>query len=105
LLWHKISTNLIGLNDLWVLWSSYVEVFGFPPVLGFAGVFSLLSFFLFWYHFCILSICLGAPLWLKIFFGGLQVWQFVRWVVLPRACRCLWGGVVEEHQERVGDIL
>jgi hypothetical protein len=23
--------------------------------------------------------------------GGLQVRQFVGWVVLPRACRCLWG--------------
>jgi hypothetical protein len=29
--------------------------------------------------------------------GGIQVWQSVGWVVLPRACWCLWGGFVEEY--------
>jgi hypothetical protein len=37
--------------------------------------------------------------------GGLQVWQFMGRLVIFRAYRCLWGGVMEEHQERVGEIL
>jgi hypothetical protein len=40
-----------------------VGLFGFPPVFGFCGCFSSLpSFFCFWCHFCILHICLEAPL-------------------------------------------
>jgi len=37
--------------------------------------------------------------------GQGQNFSIVGWVVLPKACRCLWGGVVEEHYERVVDIL
>jgi hypothetical protein len=37
--------------------------------------------------------------------GRFQVWQFIGRLVLFRACTCLWGRVVEEHQERVGEIF
>lgn len=36
--------------------------------------------------------------------GGFQVWKFMVRLVLPRAYRYFWGGVMEEHQERVEEF-
>jgi hypothetical protein len=59
----KARGPLLLCNSLWVLWATYVGVFGFPPLFRFCGCFSSLSyFFLFWCPFCILHVCLRAHL-------------------------------------------
>jgi hypothetical protein len=54
------QSGLMWYISLSVLWAGFVGFFGFPSVLGFSGVFLILLSVL--VSFCILYVCLGAPL-------------------------------------------